>query len=276
MNELVFARNSQFDLAKIFDCGQCFRFERTDEREGTCSFEGVAYDRYLYASQTDSAVTVRYSGKRDDAFVFRYFDLETDYAAIARSFMSDPVLARASKVARGIRILRQEPWETLCSFIISQNNNIPRIKKIIRTLSEVYGEQISLPDGRVFFAFPTAHALKKAGSEALYACGTGFRAKYLSSAAEMVSDNPFFLTETAALPTVEAAENLKRIKGVGDKVAACTLLFGFARYDAFPVDVWIKRVLAESYPDGAASQLSGAFAGIAQQYLFYMRRYTEK
>ena len=177
MNELVFARNSQFDLAKIFDCGQCFRFERTDEREETCSFEGVAYDRYLYASQTDSAVTVRYSGKRDDAFVFRYFDLETDYAAIARSFMSDPVLARASKLARGIRILRQEPWETLCSFIISQNNNIPRIKKIIRTLSEAYGEQISLPDGRVFFAFPTAHALKKAGSEALYACGTGFRAK---------------------------------------------------------------------------------------------------
>lgn len=140
MNELVFARNSQFDLAKIFDCGQCFRFERTDEREGTCSFEGVAYDRYLYASQTDSTVTVRYSGKRDDAFVFRYFDLETDYAAIARSFMSDPVLARASKVARGIRILRQEPWETLCSFIISQNNNIPRIKKIIRSLSEAYGE----------------------------------------------------------------------------------------------------------------------------------------
>lgn len=280
MNEFIFARPAQFDLAKIFDCGQSFRFAPctfSDTVSVGCAFEGVAYGRYLCVSQQADTVTARYTGTRDDdAFVLRYFDIQTDYDAVLQTFCGDPVLMRAAKLSHGIRILRQEPWEALCSFIISQNNNIPRIGKIIRTLSETYGEKVyTSENGQPFYTFPTAQALKKAGTDALYALKTGFRAGYLYDAARTVSENPFFLTETAGLTTPEAAEKLKQIKGVGNKVAACTLLFGFARHDAFPVDVWVKRALEEYYPDGLTPPLSGPYAGIAQQILFYRRRYTE-
>ena len=165
--------------------------------------------------------------------------------------------------------MRQDRWEALCSFIISQNNNIPRIKKIIRALSEKYGEDIGGA-----YDFPSAASLDAAGEEEIFALRTGFRAKYIAAAAKAVSEDETFLSRVADSETYEAAESLLvSLRGVGPKVAACTLLFGFERYDAFPVDVWIKKVLAKRYSEGFDYHVFGSSAGIAQQYLFYYERY---
>ena len=263
-------RPEHFDAAQIFGCGQCFRFEQTDEQ----TYEGVAHGFYLRVRQTENEITL-FCPEEKDTFALwsEFFDFNTDYADMARSFRDDPVLMDAARFSRGIRLLKQDPWETLCSFIISQNNNIPRIKGIIRALSERYGREVFRDEkGRAFYSFPSAQSLYSAGADALYAMKTGFRARYLADAAKTVCENPFFLTEVRGLPTARAAEKLKAICGVGDKVAACTLLFGFSRYDAFPVDVWVKRVLDTYYPDGPSAPLAGSYAGLAQQYLFYFER----
>ena len=176
--------------------------------------------------------------------------------------------------AGGIRILRQEPWEALCSFIISQNNNIPRIKKIIRTLSEKYGEAFTA-FGETYHAFPTPEALSAAGEDELKSCGTGFRARYILDAAKKVSSGEIDFSVIQSMDDEEAAKYLMTICGVGAKVAACTLLYGFHRTAAFPIDVWIKRVLDKYYPGGIDISSLGAYAGIAQQYLFYYERYIQ-
>ena len=182
------------------------------------------------------------------------------------------MLTRAAACAGGIRILRQEPWETLCSFIISQNNNIPRIKGIVERLCRTYGDPIGTPRG-VFYSFPGPERLARLSVDEIFALRVGFRAKYISDAARKVASGEVDLGEVAALPTPEAAEALRRISGVGPKVAACALLFGFDRGDSFPVDVWVRRVLAKYYPDGFDPAALGDRAGIAQQYLFYYERY---
>ena len=160
---------------------------------------------------------------------------------------------------------------------MSQNNNIPRIKKIIAALSEEYGEKFEYKSGdgesKTFYSFPTAEALARAGEEALYALRTGFRAKYIYDAARKVAEGELDLGSIAKLPTSEAAAELMKIKGVGLKVASCVLLFGFGRTEAFPVDVWVRRVLDKYYPDGLDTTALGRYAGIAQQYLFYYERY---
>ena len=180
----------------------------------------------------------------------------------------------AMERAGGIRILRQEPWEALCSFIISQNNNIPRIKKIIRALSEKYGEAFTA-FGETYYAFPTPEALSAAGEDELKSCGTGFRARYILDAAKKVSSGEIDFSVIQSMDDEEAAKYLMTICGVGAKVAACTLLYGFHRTAAFPIDVWIKRVLDKYYPGGIDISSLGAYAGIAQQYLFYYERYIQ-
>ncbi len=259
-----------FHIERTFDCGQCFRFEPN----GDGSVSGVAHGRFITLSSPNDG-TLRIHGADADDFgsVWReYLDLDRDYDALADSFAGDEVLTKAAKCASGIRILKQDPWETLCSFIISQNNNIPRIKGLIEALSRNYGEPIDTPDG-IKYAFPTAEALAKAGEKALFALKTGFRAKYIADAAERVASGTLDLDAVAKLPTPEAADMLCTVKGVGPKVAACTLLFGFGRGDCFPIDVWIRRVLDEFYPDGFDIAALGDRAGIAQQYLFYYKRY---
>ena len=206
-----------------------------------------------------------------------YLALDEDYDAIDRMIAEallpekgGRILSDAAKVSAGIRILRQDKWETLCSFIISQNNNIPRIKKIIEAMSREWGERIGDED----YAFPTAKALVDAGEDKIFALRTGFRAKYIADAARTVAEDPDYLDRVAALEDYAAAdEMLRRIKGVGPKVSACTLLFGFGRTDAFPIDVWIRRVIDKYFPEGLDPSVFGTAAGIAQQYLFYYERY---
>ena len=261
---------SEFNIERVFDCGQCFRFDPA----GDGAIAGVAMGRYIRLTQPEPGTLIaRGTSEREFRRVWvRYLALDADYAGIAASFAGDPVLERAAKCASGIRILRQEPWETLCSFIISQNNNIPRIKGLIDKLCRAYGDPVDTDYGR-FYAFPNAARLAEVSVDDLFALKTGFRAKYIADAARKVASGEVDLDAVASLPTPEAARELCRINGVGPKVAACTLLFGFGRGDSFPVDVWVRRVLAKYYPGGFDPASLGDRAGIAQQYLFYYERY---
>lgn len=264
-----------FDLAQIFECGQSFRFRRVEPEKGdnVCVYEGVALGRYLKIAQTPESVLFYNTDEAEFRAVWaRYLDLDTDYPAIASGFEGDAALARAARFSSGIRILKQDKWETLCSFIVSQNNNIPRIKGILEALCECYGETVHHENGRTFYAFPTPEALFAAGEDGLFALKTGFRAKYLYDAAKTVCEQPFFLTEADGMKTPQAISHLCKIRGVGEKVASCTMLFGYLRYDAFPIDVWVKKILAKYYPNGVGGCLAGKYAGIAQQYLFYYER----
>ena len=179
-------------------------------------------------------------------------------------------LAAAVDYGRGIRILRQDPWEAICSFIISQNNNIPRIKGLIAALSARAGEKIA--EG--VYSFPTAEAVAALGVDELRALKMGFRAPYIIDAAIKVSSGALDLAAVAALDTPEAEKMLCGVKGIGPKVADCALLFGFSRYDAFPIDVWIKRVIAKYFDEGFDPRALGRYAGVAQQVLFYYERYV--
>ena len=191
-----------------------------------------------------------------------YFDLGRDYGELKRRFAEDETLSKACGFAGGIRILRQDSWEALSSFIISQNNNIPRIKGIIGRLCEHYG------------GYPTAEQLVGETPESLGFLRAGFRAKYIVDAVSRLQ-NGLDLAETAKLPTDDARAALMQIKGVGPKVADCAMLFGMHKLDAFPKDVWVKRVLADWYPDGLPECVRGV-EGIAQQYLFHYIRNIER
>lgn len=207
-----------------------------------------------------------------------YLSLDTDYGAIDR-FLSDAlpspeyraVMKNAVRLGQGIRILRQDPFEAVVSFIISQNNNIPRIKKIIDALCRKLGEETAVPGT---YAFPTPDAVCRAGLDGLAPIRAGFRGKYILDAAEKFRSGEVDPRAVRACPDYgEALALLRKIKGVGPKVGACALLFGFGRTEAFPVDVWMQKSLARHFPDGIDISAFGAYAGIAQQYLFYSERY---
>lgn len=263
-------RPSNFDISQIFDCGQCFRFNRHTEKENT--YCGVAFDKYLEITQNEKSICFNCDKKTFDTLWHRFLDLDNDYTLYINTFKDDKILHEASLFSSGIRLLRQDPWETLCSFIISQNNNIPRIKGIIENMSKVYGEKIQCSDGIERYTFPTAKALNEAGTEAIFALKTGFRAKYIYDAATKVANGEIDLNAIFEMPLQDSMNTLMTIKGVGPKVASCVLLFGFSKYDAFPIDVWVKRILANYYSDGMSPHFAGKFAGIAQQYLFYYER----
>lgn len=262
----------RFSISKIFDCGQCFRFDPVGN-----GIEGVAYGKVIRFEQ-ESLDKVKIYGitksEFDERFC-RYLALDEDYSAVDSDIITrldnDETIKKAIEYGSGIRILRQDGWEALCSFIISQNNNIPRIKKIIENMSREFGEKID----ETHYAFPTAEALYNAGVDRIFELKTGFRAKYIYDAAEKVVTGKIDLSSVDKMTTDEALEYLMQIKGVGLKVASCALLFGFNKTDAFPVDVWVKRVLEKYYPDGLDLTNLGAYAGMIQQYLFYYERYNK-
>lgn len=262
-------RPDNFDIAQIFDCGQCFRFGKHPEKKDT--YCGVAFGKYLEISQGDSEITFNCDEDTYKTLWHNFLDLDNNYSLYIDSFKDDNVLYEASTFSSGIRLLKQDPWETLCSFIISQNNNIPRIKGIIENMSKAFGECFK-QDGETYHSFPTAKALADAGEEKIFALKTGFRAKYIYDAANKVANGEINLNAIFDMSLENAMETLMKIKGVGPKVASCVLLFGFSKYDAFPIDVWVKKILANYYSDGIPSHLSGKHAGIAQQYLFYYER----
>ena len=253
-----------FSLDLTLCCGQAFRWQKTEDG----GWHGVAWGRALDIRQSGEGLLLKNTDKAEYETVWkRYFSLDTDYAALCGRLGLDSGLRQAIDCCPGIRILRQEPWETLCSFILSQNNNIPRITGIVGRLCECFGE----PLGKGDYAFPAAERLAALDVEALSPLRAGFRARYLLDAAQKVASGEVNLPQLASLPSGEARGRLTGIKGVGRKVADCTLLYGFGRLDVMPVDVWMRRVTQELYPAGLPECARGC-EGVAQQYLFHWRR----
>ena len=253
-----------FSLADTLDCGQAFRWEAVAEG----AYRGIAGGRCLYISQQGERL--RFLNTTEEQFLgfwADYFDLYTDYGALIESFCGDATMARACAYAEGMRLLRQEPWEALCSFILSQNNNIPRIKGIIERLCTQFGEQIH---GGVH-AFPAPEVLAALDEADLAPIRAGFRAGYVLDAARRVASGELQIDEVAAMPFADAKTALMGIRGVGPKVAECALLYGFGRAEAFPLDVWMKRAMAHFYRDGLPDCILQN-PGIAQQYLFHYVR----
>lgn len=288
-----------FSLSDTLECGQAFRYELTEKEDGYVEYMTVVGDKLIRVGQAEDGELVFLGISEDDFFgiCVPYFSLDTDYGEIKLDIKekNGPAkLSEAADAAEGIRILRQDPWETLFSFIISQNNNIPRIRKIIRTISAEYGKNLAeglaecpkckglTPSPEVCsacgccYTFPTPEAVL-ARPEGLLSSRPGFRYKYLIDAAEKVLSGEVNLEKIKNEKNTEyTIFELKKIKGVGDKVASCVALFGFENLDAFPIDVWIKRA-NEEYFDGKLDPHSlGKYAGVAQQYIFHYIRNLDK
>lgn len=253
----------ELNLADTLDCGQCFRFAA----EGEGVFVGIAHGRLLRLTQTQEGILFHDLSPEEFHQTWEeYFDLRTDYAACRKAFSEDPTLAEAVAFAGGIRILRQDPFETLLSFLISQNNNIPRIKASIERICERFGE----PLGGDRFAFPSPQRLAALSPEDFSGLGLGYRDAYLCDCVRRIADGRLDLCAVARMELDDARQALRTVKGVGPKVAECVLLFGFGRTEAFPVDTWMKKALRLYYPQGFPERYQPA--GIAQQYLFHYMR----
>ncbi len=247
-----------FDIQKTFECGQCFRFDKNADG----SYSGIAFEKQLTLYQKDNGVELFGVTKKEfeDTF-FDYFDLGRDYRKINEILSQDPVLKDIIPFSKGIRILNQHPFETVVSFIISASNNIPRIKKIIASLCENFGKND---------AFPTPERLAGLDVSDLSVIRAGFRDKYIIDCAKKIALGEIDLNKIKSMDYKNASLELQKINGVGQKVADCSLLFGFGFIDAFPKDVWIKRILGYFYGVTDESSLDFyGYGGIAQQYLFY-------
>lgn len=259
-----------FSLDQTFLCGQCFRWEK--DSDGT--FYGVVANHAVKMYYYDPKTIYVESSNPDLVYWSHYLNFSNDYNVIEEKLWQDEKLRPCIEKGRGIRILRQDLWETIVSFIISANNNIPRIKKIISALCQAYGEKIEF-DGKVFYGFPSPEVLSVLKPEDLAPIRAGFRDKYIIDAAKSVVSGEINLEELAKMGTVEAKKTLMKIKGVGSKVADCVLLFALGRYKTFPQDVWIKRILNNLYGveekdiSAFVEKNFGNFGGVAQQYLYY-------
>ena len=262
-NDIIVSEIDCLDLELTLDCGQAFRWIR--EPDG--SWSGVASGVYLNIYKSGDDFVFKNTSRESFENVWvHYFDLNKDYAKICKTLKQDSLISKTIDDYYGIRILNQDSWEALCTFVISQQNNIKRIKGIIDRLCRAYGDEVQ--EG--YYTFPTAQRLSSLSVEDFEALGTGYRAKYLERLAKDVAGGKIDFEKIKALPLEDARKELLNIYGVGIKVANCALLFGFGFYDAFPVDVWMKRVM-EYYPNGLPECFKG-IEGIAQQYLFHWAR----
>ncbi|MBS6509050.1 MAG: 8-oxoguanine DNA glycosylase [Paraclostridium bifermentans] len=278
-NSVVIEGALDFDPKHIFECGQCFRWKA--EEDG--SYTGVAKGRVINVSREGNTVYLKNTNLEDFNKIWKsYFDLETDYAKIKNELKSmDEYLEKATEFGWGIRILRQDPWEMLISFIISSNNRIPMIQKAISNLSREYGTYIGKFNGVEYYDFPTPEQLSKASIADIRACSTGFRDKYIKATTERVISENEDVYNYENLGTEDCRKKLMEFNGVGPKVCDCIALFGMQKYDTFPVDVWVKRVMQEFYVEDDMSlpkirkyaiDKFEDLSGFAQQYLFYYAR----
>ena len=277
--------SDDFELKDIFECGQCFRWNK--EEDG--SYTGVIHKFVLNVDKQGKKIAIKTNCEDEKEFekLFNnYFDIERNYKKERNNLSKiDNYLKEASEYGKGIRILNQDLWETIISFIISANNNIPRIKKIIEELAKRYGSKISF-EGKIYYSFPTAKQLSKASVQDLRSIGLGFRDQRIFDTTKYINENKNFLEELKEDSTEVAKEKLLSLSGVGPKVADCILLFSeLKRFDVFPIDVWVRRVINELYIhnkdenkvskkeiEQLAEEKFGDKKGLAQQYLFYWRR----
>ena len=243
---------------KTFECGQCFRWNP----DGSGGYTGAASGRAARVFALGGTARVECE-EADIGFWRDYLDMGTDYDAARESVMRGEYLTDCARTGEGIRILRQDKWEALCSFIISQCNNIPRIKSIVEKLCELFGEPFETPWGRRY-AFPPAERVALLEEPELAPLHAGYRAPYIINAARAVASGDMDLDAAAGMDADAARAYLKTLSGVGDKVANCAVLFGLHRLDAFPIDVWIKRALREHMPPDFDPKSLGEYAGLAQ------------
>ncbi|GAA0106126.1 DNA glycosylase [Paraclostridium sordellii] len=278
-NKVILEGVSDFDPKHIFECGQCFRWK--DQGDG--SYTGVAKGRVINVSREGDTIYLKNTNLEDFNNIWKdYFDLDTDYSKIKNELRNmDEYLEKATEFGWGIRLLRQDPWEMIISFIISSNNRIPMIQKAIKNLSREYGTYIGSYEGEDYYDFPTPQQLSKASIEEIRACSTGFRDKYIKSTTEEVIKNNDDVYSYRNLSTEDCIKELLKFNGIGPKVGDCIALFGMQKYDTFPVDVWVKRVMQEFYVEDdmslpkirkCAIDKFGDLSGFAQQYLFYYAR----
>lgn len=282
-NEYRLKKQESFELKDIFECGQCFRWNKNEDE----SYTGVIKDAVINVKKENDEII--FKGVCDKDFenkIREYFDLETNYTEYKEKLSNiDVFLKESVEFGSGIRILKQDLWECIISFIISANNNIPRIKKIIEKLSKTYGKKIVWND-EIYYLFPSPEELSKASIQDLRALGLGFRDKRVYQTTQMVLKKEVDLDKIKQMDNTEKIrEELLKLDGVGPKVADCIMLFALKREDVFPIDVWVRRVMNELYIheeneekvnkkelQKLASEKFLGIAGIAQQYLFYWKR----
>ena len=283
MEKYVIENQDSFNITHIFECGQCFRWNRIDEN----TYIGVIKRAVIKVKQEGNKII--FTGNSEKNFkdtINYYFDLNTNYTEYKNKLSNiDGFMEESIKFGDGIRILKQDLWECIISFIISANNNIPRIKKIIERISKEYGKEIEF-EGNIYYEFPTPEELSKASIEDLRALGTGFRDKRIFNTTKMILEKKVDLEKITKFETSEEMrEDLLKLDGVGPKVADCILLFSLKRLDVFPIDVWVRRVMNDLYIHNEieekvnkqqlqklAEEKFGNLAGMAQQYLFYWKR----
>ena len=273
---------NDFTLSQILECGQCFHFDKLDEEV----YEVVAFGRAVKMEQTDKVLRIYGSSMEDYEGIWKlYLDMDNDYGLIKQSVIkADGALKTAVDEKSGIRILNQDFFETLISFIVSQNKSIPQIKQCVKNISHRFGDEVIGYNGEAFYVFPDVQRLHDATEEELRECKVGFRAPYIKNATEAVYSGAVTKEKLDELDIAQARELLMTIKGVGEKVANCVLLFGLGRREAFPVDVWMKRIMEQMYFDGKDTKKQdieafavnkfGDLGGYAQQYLFDYARTT--
>lgn len=270
-----------FNIKQIVECGQCFRWERVDELD----YIGVAYGRVIEVVQNKDKVTIYNTNEEDfNNIWFNYFDLGRDYSKIKQELAYDEILSKSIEFGYGIRILNQEYFEILISFIISARNSIPSIMKTIKKIAQKWGNPIEYK-GNVYYTFPTADMLKDVTLEEIQQTGASFRSKYILDTIQNVNksnvEREYDLNYIASLNDDECHIALQKFKGVGAKVADCIMLFSMGKVSAFPVDVWVKRAMMYFYnaEEGSLNKIRifarnkfKDVAGFAQQYLFYYAR----
>ncbi|TCK98819.1 N-glycosylase/DNA lyase [Natranaerovirga hydrolytica] len=278
-NNVIIKDLEHFNIMQTLECGQCFRFYKIEDLD----YLIIAFGRILRIQQEDNQITLYNTTMNEFNKIWReYLDLNNDYECIKETLLkNNQDLHQAIKSKWGIHILKQDTWETLISFIISQNKHITHIKKVIEIISLAYGDKIGSYNGIDYYSFPTPEQLAIATDEGLRACKTGFRAPYILDASQKVVKGEIDIQQIKKITTDEARKKLISIKGVGNKIADCVLLYGLGRTETFPTDVWIKRIVENMYlkqeskleaiQEFAAKQF-GDYAGYAQQYLFYYGR----
>jgi len=276
-NDIIIRELKDFDLSQTMECGQCFHFVKVGSNE----YGIVAYGKFLHAKQTEDEFILYDTTEDEFEKIWRiYFDLDRDYGSIKNALLEkDQKLKEAVETMSGVRILNQEFFETLISFIISQNKQIPHIKQIVAAISRQYGTMLGKIGSEEFFSFPDAAGMLEVSEDALRECKTGFRAPYIRNAVELVNAGAVAESVLRSESADICRQQLMTIKGVGAKVANCTMLFGLGRRESFPVDVWIKRIMEHLYfedkdtpkeqIEAFAAERYGEYGGYAQQYLFY-------
>ena len=265
-NKGIIIENTDISLERTFTCGQCFRWH-----ESAGKWFGIVNGKCAVLSQLDNGIFIENTDISEvESFWVRYLDLNTDYSCMLTD-INDKFNKEAAECGKGIHILNQDPFETVISFIISSNNNIKRIEKIIDKFCVLYGEPIKY-ESQIFYSFPSPEKLSSVTIEDLAELKAGFRDKYIFDFIKIINSEPSFLKQVSSLDTDAAKKELMRVKGIGDKVSDCILLFAFERGEVFPKDIWIKKAVKNIYGDDFDEHIFGKYAGIAQQYIYYYAR----